>query len=211
VHCSNRLPLQWLRPSGSERARPSSAFQPEVEPGKAFSPIGTGGLLTKSGRPAASGRRWSGRGASRQGGGPDWWPQREEGLTERLLYGGGDRQREGIRVAQERWCGGGGRKGGASWWGAPFMTARGGGRWRHGGWNGGREMAAAKPWAWARQWLPLSEGGRRGLGASVRTGSPTGGTHAVFDFSNLSKTGSTLKNQNGCLILLKKIPIFACG
>jgi hypothetical protein len=31
-----------------------------------------------------------------------------------------------------------------------------------------------------------------------------------FDFSNLSKTGSTLKIQNGCLILLQKFPIFAC-
>jgi hypothetical protein len=32
----------------------------------------------------------------------------------------------------------------------------------------------------------------------------------VFDFSNLSEIGSTLKNQNGCLILLQKFPIFAC-
>jgi hypothetical protein len=33
-----------------------------------------------------------------------------------------------------------------------------------------------------------------------------------FDFfSNLSKTGSTLKIQNGCLNLLQKFPIFACG
>jgi hypothetical protein len=30
-------------------------------------------------------------------------------------------------------------------------------------------------------------------------------------FSNLSKIGSTLKIQNGCLILLQKFPIFACG
>jgi hypothetical protein len=33
-----------------------------------------------------------------------------------------------------------------------------------------------------------------------------------FDFfSNLSKTSSTLKIQNGCLILFQKFPMFACG
>jgi hypothetical protein len=96
------------------------------------------------------------------------------------------------------------------WWDAPFIAARGGGRWWRGGGNGGWETAAAKPWARARQRLPLSVGGRHGLGASVRTGSPTGGSRVDFDFSNLSKTGSTLKNQNGCLILLQKFPILAC-
>jgi hypothetical protein len=74
----------------------------------------------------------------------------------------------------------------------------------------GGQMAATKPWTQARRRLPLSEAGQRSLGASVQTGSPTGGSHAVFDFSNLSKIGSTLKNQNGCLILLKKFLIFAC-
>jgi hypothetical protein len=59
-----------------------------------------------------------------------------------------------------------------------------------------------KPWARARQRAPLSEGARRGLGASVWTGSPTGGSHAVFNFSNLSKIDSTIKIKNGCLILL---------
>jgi hypothetical protein len=71
----------------------SSAFRPKAEPGEAFSPIGTSALPTKSSQPAASGRRWSGRKASRQGGRPDWWPQRGEGLTRWLLYGGGDRRR----------------------------------------------------------------------------------------------------------------------
>jgi hypothetical protein len=37
-----------------------------------------------------------------------------------------------------------------------------------------------------------------------------GATRFLF-FSNLSKTGSTLKIQNGSLILLQKFPIFACG
>jgi hypothetical protein len=68
-------------------------------------------------------------------------------------------------------------------------------------------MVAVKPWAWTRRRPPLSEGARRGLGASVRTGSPTGGSRVVFYFSNLSKTGSTVKVQNGCLILLQKFPI----
>jgi hypothetical protein len=57
----------------------------------------------------------------------------------------------------------------------------------------GGETAVAKSWAQARQRPPLSECGRRGLSASVQTGSPTGGSHAVFDFSSLSKNGSTLK------------------
>jgi hypothetical protein len=48
--------------------------------------------------------------------------------------------------------------GGGGW--APFIAAKGGGRRR----CGGRETVAVKPWAWARQWRPLSEGGQRGLG-----------------------------------------------
>jgi hypothetical protein len=48
-----------------------------------------------------------------------------------------------------------------------------------------------KPWARARWQLLLSEGARHGLGASVWTGSSTGGSRVVFDFSNLSKIGST--------------------
>jgi hypothetical protein len=45
-------------------------------------------------------------------------------------------------------------------------------------------------------------------GASVRTVRLTGGPHSVLIFSNLSKTGLTLKIQNGCL-LLQKFLIFA--
>jgi hypothetical protein len=78
--------------------------------------------------------------------------------------------------------------------------------------NGGRKMVAVKPWARARRRPLLSEGARRGLGASIQTGSPTDGSRAVFDFFfNLSKTGSTLNIQNWCLILLQKFPIFSCG
>jgi hypothetical protein len=44
---------------------------------------------------------------------------------------------------------------------------------------------------------------------SVQTRSPIGGSHTVFYFSCFSKTGSTLKNKNGCLILLQKFLIFA--
>jgi hypothetical protein len=58
-----------------------------------FLPIGTGGVPAESGWPAADGRRWSGRRASRQGGRPDWQSKRGEGLTERLLSGGGARWR----------------------------------------------------------------------------------------------------------------------
>jgi hypothetical protein len=58
--------------------------------------------------------------------------------------------------------------------------------WRGDG-NGGRETAAPKLWARARWQPPLFEGSRRGLGAAVRTGSPTGGSHVVFNFSNLPK------------------------
>jgi hypothetical protein len=100
---------------------------------------------------------------------------------------------------------------GAPQWCVPFIATGGGGRWRRKlreWWVG---TAAVKPWAWGRRQPPLSEGTRCGLGASVWTGSPIGGSHAVFDFSNLSKTGSTLKIQNGCLILLQKFPIFACS
>jgi hypothetical protein len=38
-------------------------------------------------------------------------------------------------------------RGGAPRWGAPFIAARGGGRWRHGDGNGGRETAVVKPCA----------------------------------------------------------------
>jgi hypothetical protein len=55
VHYSNGLPLLWLGPSRSERARPISAIWPDAEPGEAFSPVGTGGLLAKSGRPLVGG------------------------------------------------------------------------------------------------------------------------------------------------------------
>jgi hypothetical protein len=50
-----------------------------------------------------------------------------------------------------------------------------------------------------------------GLGTSVRTMRLMGGPHTVLIFFYLSKTGSTLKIQKGCLILLQKFPIFACG
>jgi hypothetical protein len=93
-------------------------------------------------------------------------------------------------------------KSGAPRWCAPFIAAGGSGRWRRKLQERWAGTAAAKLWVRARQWPPLSEGTQRGLVASVRTGSPTGGSRAVFDFSNLSKTGSTLKIQNGCLILL---------
>jgi hypothetical protein len=53
----------------------------------------------------------------------------------------------------------------------------------------GGETAAAKLWKRARQRPPLSEGGRRSVGASVPTGSPTDGSRVVFYFSNLPKIG----------------------
>jgi hypothetical protein len=56
-------------------------------------------------------------------------------------------------------------RGGAPRCDAPFIAARGGARWRRGGGNGGRETAAVKSWTWAGRQPPLSEGGRRGLGA----------------------------------------------
>jgi hypothetical protein len=46
---------------------------------------------------------------------------------------------------------------------------------------------------------PLSEGAQCGLGASVWTGSPTDESQAVFNFSNLFKTGSNLKFKMGML------------
>jgi hypothetical protein len=75
--------------------------------------------------------------------------------------------------------------------------------------DGGQKTAVAKSWVRARRWPLLSEGAQRGLDASVRTRLPTGVFRAVFNFSNLSKTGSILKIQNGCFILLQKFPIFA--
>jgi hypothetical protein len=48
--------------------------------------------------------------------------------------------------------------------------------------NGGREMAAAKPWARARQRPSQSEGDRCGLGA-VQVVRLTLGAHTVFVFS----------------------------
>jgi hypothetical protein len=52
-------------------AWPIWPFWPTIETGELFSPIGTGGLPAKSSRPAAGGRRWSGRGASSVDGEPD--------------------------------------------------------------------------------------------------------------------------------------------
>jgi hypothetical protein len=75
----------------------------------------------------------------------------------------------------------------------------GGGQWQRRLRERWVKTAAANQCARARRWRPLSEGARRGLGASAQTGSPTGGSHMVFDISNLSKNGSTLKIQNGCL------------
>jgi hypothetical protein len=63
--------------------------------------------------------------------------------------------------------------------------------------SNGRRKWQAKLWAW--------------LGASVGTVRWTSGPHTVFDFSYLSKIGSTLKIQNGCLILLQNFPVLACG
>jgi hypothetical protein len=77
-------------------------------------------------------------------------------------------------------------------WCAPLKAARGGGRWRRGGRNSGRETAAAKPWAWARWQPPLSKGGRRGLGA-VRAVRLTLGANAVLYFPRIIQTGSNLK------------------
>jgi hypothetical protein len=55
-HCALGLLLQWLSPSGLERAQTISAIQPEAKTGEVFSPIGASGFPEKSGRPAASGR-----------------------------------------------------------------------------------------------------------------------------------------------------------
>jgi hypothetical protein len=87
-------------------------------------------------------------------------------------------------------------------WCAPLKAARGGGRWRRGGRNSGRETAAAKPWAWARWQPPLSKGGRRGLGA-VRAVRLTLGANAVLYFPRIIQTGSNLKIENWCLTCSK--------
>jgi hypothetical protein len=60
------------------------------------------------------------------------------------------------------------------------------GKGQRGDGNSGREMVAVKPWERARQRRPLSEGGRRGLGA-VRAVRLTLRAHAVLYFSELSK------------------------
>jgi hypothetical protein len=75
-----------------------------------------------------------------------------------------------------------------------------------GGENGGRERRRkqrAKPWVRMCSAWP-------GRHYSVRE--TDGWAPRCFDFfSNLSKTSSALKIQNGCLTLLQKIPIFAGG
>jgi hypothetical protein len=92
---------------------------------------------------------------------------------------------------------------------APLKVARGGGRWRGGGGNGGRETAAVKPGARARRRWPLSEGGRHGLGV-VRAVRLTIRAHAVLYFPPIIQTGSKLKIKNGCLTMFQKFLIFAC-
>jgi hypothetical protein len=83
--------------------------------------------------------------------------------TEQAVYGG-----SAVAGMAAQWGvkGGGGRKGARRWGWAPFIAARGGGRWRCGGGETvGGETTVARLWAWARQRWPLSESGRRGLGA----------------------------------------------
>jgi hypothetical protein len=70
-------------------------------------------------------------------------------------------------------------------------------------------VAAVKLGAAKQQW-PLSEHGRHGQ-RSCSDLAADGWAPAVSDFSNLSKTGSTLKNQNLCLKMLQKFQIFACA
>jgi hypothetical protein len=53
-----------------------------------------------------------------------------------------------------------------------------------------------KPWARARRWPPLSEGGRRGL-CAVRVVRQTLGAHTVLYFSELSKLAETCKLKIG--------------
>jgi hypothetical protein len=77
---------------------------------------------------------------------------------------------------------------------APFIAAQGGGRQN----SGGRCSSAGSA-----------------VGASVRTGSPTGGSHVVSVFYNLSKTVSNCKieidslscskNSNFCMTLVWNI------
>jgi hypothetical protein len=106
------------------------------------------------------------------------------------------------------------KKGGALWCCAPLKAARGGGRGWRGGGNGGRERRAGTVCE------AMGEGKAVAAAApshSVRPGhlcsdrEADGWAPRGFDVSNLSKTGSTLKIQNGCQNLLKKFPIFACG
>jgi hypothetical protein len=78
-----------------------------------------------------------------------------------------------------------------------LKVTRGGGRRRRKRWagtaaetvgeNGGRSRG------WTKRRPPLSERARRGPGTSVRIVGLTGGPHTVLIFSNLSKTGLTLK------------------
>jgi hypothetical protein len=84
--------VDW--PIWIEEAWPTLVFRPEAAPGEVFSPVSIGDLLAKSDRPAAGGQWWSGRRASWFGGRPELWLKRGEGLTGRLLCGGGD-QRQG--------------------------------------------------------------------------------------------------------------------
>jgi hypothetical protein len=84
-----RAASTMARPIRSERALPISGFRPEAKTGEVFSPIGVHGLSVKSGRPAARGRRWSGRGASQpQGGGQDFGVERGNAHQNRAALGG---------------------------------------------------------------------------------------------------------------------------
>jgi hypothetical protein len=104
------------------------------------------------------------------------------------------------------------KKGGALRWCTPLKVARGTGRGRRGGGNGGLERRVEMA------------GEAMGMGTAVATAVRR---HSAWPgrlcsdreadwwaprgfnfFPNLSKTGSTLKIQNGCLILLQKFPIF---
>jgi hypothetical protein len=87
------------------------------------------------------------------------------------------------------------KKGGALRWCASLKAARGGGRGRRGGGNGGRERWAAKPWVRAMRWSPLTKSARHSLGTSVRTVRLTGGPQAVLIFFQFIQNWLNFKNS----------------
>jgi hypothetical protein len=120
-----------------------------------------------------------------------------EGIDVGCSGGGGERRGE-----QRRGVNGRRRKEELLWRCAPLKAAPGGGRWRRGCGNGGRERrvgkAVAKPWARARRWH-----GRLYSDRETDGWAPHG-----FDFSQFIKNWLNNKNSKWVPYLVLKIPNF---